>query len=439
MLPIIFLAIGCGDDESGLGDASTPSDSSVGRDGGFTADANTDAGTPIHAAALYPTGRTHSPITPFVAERLQAIAAAGAHRDDVFAKVGDSITVSTGFMSCFDGAAVDLADHSSLEPALEHFRMGDAGGSSPFARTSVAAGGGWRATMVTSGAPSLVEQEIAAVDPAYAIVMFGTNDIGLGDPFGYADSMMDLVDRVLAGGVIPIVSAIPPRDDDPTANALVPLYNTIVRGIAQGRQVPFVDYHRELVSLPMHGLGSDGVHPNQAPGGACTFDAEGARFGYNVRNLTALQALDRVRRVLVEGEPSLDPSAPVLSGSGSSRDPFVIPSLPFADLRNTMDSGSRDFSQYPGCMAEQDESGPEYVYRFSLESATNVHLYVFDRGTADVDLHLLADPDPSSCLARGHLEIERMLEAGEYYVTLDSFVMGETELAGEYLLVIMGG
>jgi hypothetical protein len=32
-----------------------------------------------------------------------------------------------------------------------------------------------------------------------------------------------------------------------------------------------------------------------------------------------------------------------------------------------------------------------------------------------------------------------MLDPGEYFVTIDSFVMGSTELAGEYLLVITGG
>jgi hypothetical protein len=267
--------------------------------------------------------------------------------------------------------------------------------------------------------------------------MFGTNDVGAGDPFGYSDSMMTLVDRLLARGVVPILSSIPPRDDMPAVDALVPLYNLIVRGIAQGRQVPFVDYHRELAGLPMHGLGSDGVHPNQAPAGACALDEAGLEFGYNVRNLLGLEALDRARGALA-GEAA-DASAPVMAGSGTARDPFVIPSLPFTDLRNTMDSSSRDFSEYPGCMAMQNEAGPEYVYRFTLSAPASVHLYVFDRGMVDVDLHLLNDPDPSSCIARGHLEIEQMLDAGEYYVILDSFVMGSTELAGEYLLVITGG
>lgn len=437
MLPIILLVTGCGDDAVFDPDGGTSPFDAAGRDAAIPGSdaAGTDAGMPTNAPALYASDRTHSPITPFVANRLRELAMVEPHSDDVFAKVGDSITVSTGFMHCFDGT-VELGEHGALTPSLDHFRMGDAAGGSPFGRTSLAAGGGWQASMVIGAMPR-VDQEIDAIDPAFAIVMFGTNDVGAGDPFGYSDSMMTLVDRLLARGVVPILSSIPPRDDNATADALVPLYNLVIRGIAQGRQVPFVDYRRELEALPMHGLSSDGVHPNQAPGGACVLDESGLDFGYNVRNLLGLEALDRARSAIDGVAP--DSTAPVMSGTGTARDPFVIPSLPFTDLRNTMDSSSRAFSEYPGCMAMQNEAGPEYVYRFMLSAPTNVHLYVFDRGMVDVDLHLLDDPDPSSCIARGHLEVEQMLAPGEYYVTIDSFVMGSTELAGEYLLVITGG
>jgi hypothetical protein len=67
--------------------------------------------------------------------------------------------------------------------------------------------------------------------------------------------MLDIVDAMLAAGAIPVMSTIPPRDDSAAADARVPLFNAIVRGIAQGRGVPLVDFHRALVPLTEHGLG----------------------------------------------------------------------------------------------------------------------------------------------------------------------------------------
>ena len=48
----------------------------------------------------------HSPLTRSLVERLRSIR--GAHpelADDVFAKVGASNTVNTGFVTCFDGSS----------------------------------------------------------------------------------------------------------------------------------------------------------------------------------------------------------------------------------------------------------------------------------------------------------------------------------------------
>src|SRR4051794_38127387 len=56
----------------------------------------------LPGAVFYPAGRTHSPISRSVAERLKAIAASAPKRDDrVFSKIGDSQTVNAAFMGCF--------------------------------------------------------------------------------------------------------------------------------------------------------------------------------------------------------------------------------------------------------------------------------------------------------------------------------------------------
>jgi hypothetical protein len=130
-----------------------------------------DAGTTVQADPLpaYPTDRLHSPITPAIARNIQRIAMGGgdAVADDVFMKVGDSITVSGSFLNCFGGSNVDLGDHAALQATLDRFKAGHAGGTNPFQRNSIAAGVGWMATRVLVSAPPL-DAEMAALHPRYA-------------------------------------------------------------------------------------------------------------------------------------------------------------------------------------------------------------------------------------------------------------------------------
>ena len=77
-------------------------------------------------------------------------------------------------------------------------------------------------------------------------------------------------ERLVALGTVPLMSAVPPRDDNASADAAVALENLAVRAVAQGLGVPLVDLHAEPLPLAGHGLGSDGVHPRPHPSGART-------------------------------------------------------------------------------------------------------------------------------------------------------------------------
>lgn len=187
-------------------------------------------GVPAAPTEIYPVGQRHSPITPAIAENLRAIAARGDGQPDVFAKIGDSITVSDGFLHCFAGAGkVDLDGRTALAATLEQFRAGDAAGTSPFSRVSFAATIGWPAFRAVEGKPSPIDRELAALSPAFAVVMFGTNDIGYMNIHRFGENMWDIADQLAARGVIPILSTIPPRADSASADAMVPHYNAIVR------------------------------------------------------------------------------------------------------------------------------------------------------------------------------------------------------------------
>lgn len=397
----------------------------------------TRAAPPLRAATLgthYPGGRTHSPLTPIVAERLRGLAGRGRHHASIFAKIGASASRSRHFMNCFASDAVDLASHQELRETWHFFR--DGGPLNPFARRSHATVEGWQAGRALHGGNSPTMRELQSINPRFAVIMFGTNDIEHGRPDHYARRMNRLVETLTARGVIPVMTTIMPRDDRVSADQVVDLYNTVVRGVAQRHQVPLVDFHRELAQLPDHGLSRDGVHPNvhfvSGRARGCDLGEEGLQHGYNIRNLITLQALDRLRRVVLTNEAPPDPQDTSLRGNGSSAHPFEIDALPFAHSSNTTLSPHDRVDRYPAC-GEHDQSGPEVVYRIHLDEPARIHAMVVDDDDTDVDVHVLNE---GRCAARGDERVELDLPAGTHDIAIDTFVDDGQPRGGEYLFVV---
>lgn len=444
-LTCVLVAAGCGgppegDDAGARVDAGTfILDAGTVIDAGQI-DAGVDAGLPEMDAGAsvirYPSGRTHSPITPEVAAHLQAIAALGpTKRGDVFSKVGDSNTVSAHYLGCFAGSLVDLGGRSALQPALDHFRAGVVGSTTPFDRTSLSATVGWSAFSALAGSPTPLQQELDAAQPRFATVMFGTNDVGFGDPHLFGRSLFTIIDTLVMQGVVPIVSAIPPRDDNATIDAWVPRYNLVARGIAQARRVPFVDLHRELLTAPAHGLGPDGVHLNVYVSGSvrgCALTASGLSSGHNTRNLATLEGLSRAWGAVREGAAP-DATAPRIQGTGLPGDEVVISSLPFVDVKDTRTDGVARLDSYPGC-STTNEAGREVLYRLELSQPTTVRVFVVSTAASDIDVHLLSEPTSGqSCVARHDKVIVRQLAAGTHWLSLDTY----QSMGGEYLVGVL--
>jgi hypothetical protein len=389
-----------------------------------------------------------------VVQRLAQIARRSAtQKHDVFMKVGASGTVSSSFFYCFAGSSANLGGRDELQPCVDHFRAGNGndGGASgpltPFDRPSYAAEVGRTAAWAMTGTPAPVDRESAAITPRFALVNYGTNDMNLGTThrsalFPFLEDLAALLDHLEGAGIVPVVTGLNPRADDPAAARWVPTYALVTRALAEARQVPFIDLHAAVRGLPDQGLLADGIHGNVYVDGTaqpCVFTPEGLQWNYNVRNLLTIETLDALVGPLLLGAVPPDATVPPPAGSGAPVDPVVVDRLPFTHAADTAALAGSAFGGYPACDAGQDESGPEVVYRLDLPADARLRVVVLDRGAVDVDLHLLgAAPDPGTCVARHDRILERTVPAGTHHVVVDTYVPADgVPRAGAYLLVIL--
>ncbi|MFO0547175.1 MAG: SGNH/GDSL hydrolase family protein [Polyangiaceae bacterium] len=439
---------GAGGSVSGGGGASLGGYGGVSGTGGEAGPggAGGAGGAPAVVFTRYPHDVIRSPFTRSVAERARAIASASDTRDDhVFMKVGASGTVSHNLLFCFAGDSqpdyrLELGASAGALPTIEHFRLGVAGTTTPFDRVTLAAEVGRTAAWVLSGAPSPLEQEIAAVNPRFAFVNYGTNDMEMASSYAAAlkpfyTSMSTLLDELEAGGIVPIVTGLNPRGDDAAAAHWDETYNDVTRGLAEARQLAYISLTVASEPLADQGLLSDGLHGNfyvEAGGPQpCVFDSNGLAFNYNIRNQASIDALDAVKRSVLDSvEPDEPPPLPLVEGSGTAADPFVIDRLPFTHAWDTR-LGESAIDQY--ACGPQDESGPEIHYRLAAGLSGRVRAVVLDHEDVDADVHLLTGD--LACLARGDTVAQATVPA-DGRVVVDSYVSASGAQSGEYLLVV---
>jgi hypothetical protein len=238
---------------------------------------------------------------------VRARGVAMGNRLTVFAKIGDSITESGSFLSDVGFGWGSLGPYTALDPTIQYFRMTalpaqDGQARNSFNRASVSATAGWTTDdALAGGSSSPFRRELAAIHPAWAIVMYGTNDIDRSNVTMFRANLNTMVDIAETGGTVVALSTIPDRNDGagPAASAL--RFNDTIRAVAAARHIPLLDFWAALQSLPSHGVSADHIHPSVYVTGGSTepayFTDAGLRFGYNVRNLTAIQMLDRLHNL----------------------------------------------------------------------------------------------------------------------------------------------
>jgi hypothetical protein len=293
---------------------------------------------------------TADPIVPFIGAgmkaHLQAVYVQGqrmGNRPDVFAKVGDSITWLPDFLNDLGSFNYNPSDpsvagpYTDLASTINFFRylplpgtinssfagnsfvavplLPQLNGVNSFNRATAAAGLGWSTINLLDPAEGYPEaSELLSIRPAFALIMIGTNDVSDNVLYGVGGTatdfqarLMSVVDTAVSLGVIPVLSTIP---DIPYGGGFEELtalaYNQVIANVAAAENVPLWNYWQALQPFPNKGISSDGVHPTSSPLGDGNFTPSGLLYGFNVRNLTAVEVLDKLKRVIIDnGMPDL--------------------------------------------------------------------------------------------------------------------------------------
>jgi len=241
-----------------------------------------------------------APLPTETAANVRAIYARGRElgRDpNAFSKLGDSTLLNPHFLGPFDTGDYTLGDFAHLQPTLNRWR-----GS--FERHGVGARHGlhswtvfdpmWADEEWCLAGEDLITCEFRLQNPSVLFVRLGSNDAGA--PSGFRFNVKEVIEFSIANGVIPIIGTKADRFEGSNEN------NDILRALADEYDVPLWDFDRLADTLPGRGLDDDLVHLiiDELPHDYTDPAAFGR--GHAMQDLSALIALDQVRRIIEESE-----------------------------------------------------------------------------------------------------------------------------------------
>jgi hypothetical protein len=256
-------------------------------------------------------------ITPAMRDNLRAIFEQGKAKGNlarVFAKLGDCMTENEYFLAPISNNQFNLGEYASLKPTIENFlgvptrsASGKPWDKDSFATVGLASAGGfnvagpldptWTNPEWCSPNESPMSCEYRISKPSIAIIMFGTNDVNATDLKTYDFYLRSIISQTLDAGVIPLLNTFPNRPENlEKSNQL----NQIVVKVAQDYAIPLVNLNRALDALPNHGVNPNDTTHLSAPADkrVDVFTTDNLQYGFTLRNLVTIQALDEVLKAL---------------------------------------------------------------------------------------------------------------------------------------------
>lgn len=259
------------------------------------------ASAPTPRPTLSPDAWMEMPIIPAVSDTARAIYQRGldmGNDPNVFSKVGDCQNVTSRFLGVFDHPDEFTLgnDHIALQETIDYF-------SGSFARDSLAVkGGNQPATVLTplhadkdfcepNEAPFACELRVN--NPSFVLISleaWGNRPIET-----YEGYLRQIIDHAIEQGVVPILAT---KADNLEGDQSV---NRTIAKLAYEYDIPLWNFWRAAQTLPNGGVEDDGFHLTFSGDAGNQFnDPYRMEFGWAMRNLTALEAIDAVRRGVTE-------------------------------------------------------------------------------------------------------------------------------------------
>jgi hypothetical protein len=253
---------------------------------------------------LYPDEWKSLPVIPTVSQKARLIYQLGllmGNDPHAFSKIGDCQSVTVYFLGHFDKPDLyNLGPYSSLQDTIDWY-------SGSFSRDSLAVKGGFNAAAILSpfradptqcyASENPVACEIRVHRPSVAIISL--EEWWTGHPENYEKYMRQIIEYTINEGVVPILAT---KASNLEGNHLI---NQTIASLAREYDIPLWNFWAAVQDLPNHGLAQydvygqvDLFHLTHSENFYDYNDPAVEPSGWSVRNLTALQALDSVRRGL---------------------------------------------------------------------------------------------------------------------------------------------
>jgi hypothetical protein len=216
---------------------------------------------------------------------------------NAYSKVGDCNNILPYFLGSFDQpGAYQLGEYADLQTTIDYF-------AGSYGRKSLAADPGMTAYSVLSmlwvdqkeckSSETPLTCEFRYNRPMFVILSFGTNDAKT--QIDFEKAMRRVIELSIGNGTVPILAT--KADNAEYDHSL----NRTIAALAYEYQLPLWNFWAAVQSLPNQGMNlNDPNHLSVGPDLNSYFDFSGdnLKYGWTMRNLSALQMLDAVRKAV---------------------------------------------------------------------------------------------------------------------------------------------
>lgn len=235
------------------------------------------------------------------------------NRANVFTKVGDSNTTNGDFLQPIGmkGNFCDLGPYTDLQQTIDFFSFPPTPEeANSFVRQSVAAKQGLSSAAALD--PFWAGDECEAkegplaceyrlIKPGAAVMMLGLMDVRYKHAESFRTNIEKVIQLSIDQGVIPVLTTIIvlPDQERLSFDDSIRINNHML-DMADLYGVPVINLWEAVQTLPDYGIGPDRTHLKQKIGKFCSFDGSEQAYGGTLRNLLTLQALDELRRNVLD-------------------------------------------------------------------------------------------------------------------------------------------